>query len=116
MTALARCRLSQGVHTPTPLLARQSILGVPDRGSFAAEPHHKSREGKAREQAASPLFLLSAQKIAGKFKRCLPNLLGVLADGAIGGEPRLRAMLSMLARVQSEVDSHSLSTLLCVAQ
>jgi hypothetical protein len=28
----------------------------------------------------------------------------------------IRAMLSMLARVQSNVDSHSLSTLLCVAQ
>ena len=58
-----------GVRTPTPLLARQSILGAPDRGSFAAESHHKPREGKAREQAASiTLVPVSAQKIAEKFK------------------------------------------------
>jgi hypothetical protein len=34
------------------------------------------------------LFLLSAEKIAGKFKWYFPNVLGVLADGPIGGEPR----------------------------
>jgi hypothetical protein len=34
------------------------------------------------------LFVLSAEKIAGKFERYLPNVLGVLADGAIGGKPR----------------------------
>ena len=35
-----------------------------------------------------PLFALSAEKIAGKVERYLPNVLGVLADGAIGGKPR----------------------------
>src|SRR5262249_10437693 len=34
------------------------------------------------------LFVLSAEEIAGKFKRYFPNVLGILADGAIGGKPR----------------------------
>src|SRR3984893_15071204 len=35
-----------------------------------------------------PLFVLSAEKIGGEFKRYFPNVLSVVADGAIGGEPR----------------------------
>jgi hypothetical protein len=46
MTALARLQIVARCRDATPLLARQSILGAPDRGSFAAESHHLSREGK----------------------------------------------------------------------
>ena len=52
---------------------------------------HTTSQEKARHASKrhlSPLFLLSAEKIAGKFKRYFPNVLSVLADGPIGGEPR----------------------------
>lgn len=39
MTALARLQIVARCRDATSLLARQSILGAPDRGSFAAESY-----------------------------------------------------------------------------
>src|SRR5262249_52220897 len=70
-TRRTRIRTSPGLKTPPAYLSMALSITCPT-GSCSAS--HLRR-----------LFLL---QIGGKFKRYFPNVLGVLADGPVGGEPR----------------------------
>src|SRR5262249_56598744 len=63
-----------GLKTPIAYLSRTYRWRLASRVPPAAAISHLRR-----------LFLLS---IGGKFKGYFPNVLGVLADGPVGGEPR----------------------------
>src|SRR5215470_15746097 len=69
--AATRIRTSSGLKTPPAYLSMALSITCPS-GSCSAS--HLRR-----------LFLL---QIGGKFKRYFPNVLGVLANGPVGGEPR----------------------------
>src|SRR5215831_6830630 len=69
--AATRMRTSSGPKTP-PAYLSMAVRIAYSAGSCAV-PH------------LGRLFLLS---IGGKFKGYFPNVLGVLADGPVGGEPR----------------------------
>src|SRR5262249_1810486 len=70
--AATRMRTSSGLKTPPAYLSMALSITCPTGSSCSAS--HLPR-----------LFLLP---IGGKFKGYFPNVLGVLADGPVGGKPR----------------------------
>jgi hypothetical protein len=56
-----------------------------------------------RMVSKGPLFLLS---IDGKFKWYLPNVLGVLANGPVGGEPRHSTRAELIAEILRDYERY----------